>query len=203
MPPLITARMDEDRSQILQSTLQLLALETAQPRRGAGVVISRLADILFVQAIRAYAQSPESEVGWLGALNDRRLAPVFRALHSEVARAWTVDALAEAAGMSRSAFAARFKAQVGEAPLEYLTRWRMYRAGVQLRRGRLSIAEIAAEVGYESEAAFSKAFKRLNGVAPGEYRKTHAEEAETSLATARKAAAIVPSQTGVFTGFAR
>ncbi len=200
MPPLIHARMDEDRTQILHSTLQLLSMETAKPNLGSGVVISRLADILFVQAIRTYAATAEAEVGWLGALSDPRLAPVFHALHRRVDHGWTVEALAEIAGMSRSAFAARFKARVGEAPLEYLTRWRMFRAASQLRRGRMSTGEIAALVGYDSEPAFAKAFKRVTGVAPGEYRRAHAEETAATLAAAREGAKELPSQVDVFRG---
>ena len=198
MPPLIHARMDQDRTQILQSTLQLLSMETARPNLGSQVVISRLADILFVQAIRAYAATAETDVGWLSALSDPKLSPVFHALHARVDHPWTVESLADIAGMSRSAFAARFKARVGEAPLEYLTRWRMFRAGSHLRRGQLSIGEIAARVGYESEPAFAKAFKRVIGVAPGEYRRVHAEETAATLAIARAGAAELPSQVDVF-----
>ncbi|RJF85442.1 AraC family transcriptional regulator [Sphingomonas cavernae] len=182
MPPLIQTRMDAQRSQILQATLQLLALETQQAGLGSSIMISRLADILFIQAIRAHAVKAGSAAGgWLGALCDRRLGPVFREIHAELAKDWTVDSLAAVAGMSRSAFAAYFKESVGTAPLEYLTHWRMFRAGNLLRKGEQSTAEIAYAVGYESESAFSKAFKRVTGVAPGMWRRTAGEVVQARL----------------------
>lgn len=173
LPPLLLIRMDQDRSQRLQAALQLLALETAQRGLGSGLVVSRLADIVFVQAVRAYIDTLDSETstGWLAALADRRLGPAIKRLHEDAAASWTVDALAAEAAMSRSAFAARFKAKVGQAPLDYLTRWRMFRAGHLLRHGDEAIAAIAGRVGYDSEAAFNKAFKRVVGEAPGAYRR--------------------------------
>ena len=108
----------------------------------------------------------------------------MRALHGRPAESWTVEKLATLANMSRSAFAARFKAKLGEAPLEYLTRWRMFRAGVLLRHTDRSLAEIANEVGYESDAALSKAFHRVVGMAPGAFRKQGGQGA-----SGRKAAA--------------
>lgn len=183
MPRVIKTRMDAQRSQILQATLQLLALETQQGGLGSQIMISRLADILFIQTIRAHAAKAGSAArGWLNALCDRRLGPVFREIHAALGKEWTVDSLARIAGMSRSAFAAHFKEMVGTAPLEYLTHWRMFHAGNLLRRGEQSTAEIAYAVGYESESAFSKAFKRVNGVAPGVWRRTAGEVAQPRLA---------------------
>jgi AraC-like DNA-binding protein len=174
MPVLLHARIDQNRTQLLQSTLQQLAMETANPGLGSGVVISRLADILFIEAIRGHVASPGgAEVGWLSALSDQRLAPALRAIHQETAKSWTVEQLAAKAGMSRSAFAAHFKERVGKSPLEYLTRWRMFRAGALLRRGDQRLSQIAYAVGYKTEAAFSKAFKRINGLTPGNYRNAN------------------------------
>lgn len=171
LPPLIHVRMDASRSRALEGTLQLLAMETLQPGLGSGLVVSRLADILFVQAVRAHvAASGQDEAGWLGALADARLGAALRAMHQDMARPWTVDALASTARLSRSAFALRFRQRVGQSPLEYLTRWRMVKAAQLLRQQRLSLGQVAAEVGYESEAAFSKAFKRQIGQAPGAWR---------------------------------
>ncbi|MCJ8155814.1 AraC family transcriptional regulator [Sphingomonas sp. LaA6.9] len=182
MPALIQTRMDAQRSQILQATLQLLALETQQKGLGSQIMISRLADILFIQTIRAHAAKAGAAAGgWLGALCDRRLGPVFRAIHEALDHDWTVDALAAVAGMSRSAFAAHFKEAVGSAPLEYLTHWRMFRAGHLLRKGEQSTAAIAFAVGYESESAFSKTFKRVTGVAPGAWRRTAGEAAQVKI----------------------
>lgn len=172
MPGLIVTRMDAERSETLQSTLALLARETARPSLGTGIVVSRLADILFVQTIRGHAAAMGAEAsGWIGALCDPRLAPAFAAIHADVAAPWTVERLAEAAAMSRSAFAARFRARVGMSPLDYVTRWRMFRAGTLLRHGHRSMADIAATVGYDNESAFAKAFKRVTGITPGVYRR--------------------------------
>lgn len=178
MPELILTRMDDERARMIQTTLQLFATETGRRELGTDIVVSRLADILFIQAIRAYAQSAgEEATGWLGALGDTRLSGVFSAIHGKVNNPWTVEALADVAGMSRSAFAARFRAKVGLAPLDYVTRWRMFRAGAMLRQDQGSIAEIAHRVGYENESAFSKAFKRVTGVTPGIYRRSAGEAA--------------------------
>ncbi|WP_050478142.1 AraC family transcriptional regulator [Herbaspirillum rhizosphaerae] len=173
LPPLLHIRMDDARTQVLQASLQLLAMETAQRDLGSGLIISRLADIIFAQAVRAYmhALDPETEAGWLAALSDRRIGLALRALHRDVAAGWTVDTLAAAAGMSRSAFAQRFKEKVGRPPLDYLAHWRMFRAGDMLLHSDRALAAIAENVGYESEAAFNKAFKRWSGIAPGAYRR--------------------------------
>ena len=174
LPPLLHIRMDQDRTHLLQSTLQLLAVETAQRGLGSSLIVSRLADIIFVQTVRAYIETldPESESGWLAALSDRRIGAALQLLHKDIASDWTVDALAAAVGMSRSAFALRFKAKVGQSPLEYLTRWRMFRAGHLLRHTDKPLADVGGSVGYESEAAFNKAFKRCMGTAPGAYRRS-------------------------------
>jgi AraC-like DNA-binding protein len=172
LPRVLHTRVDGYRTDILKTTLELLAKETERPGVGSGVVISGLADILFVQAIRSHLNNTsEGDVGWLAALSDKRIGAAMRALHGNPAEPWTVSSLADLANMSRSAFAARFKAKLGEAPLEYLTRWRMFRAGVLLRHSERPLAEIAKEVGYESDAALSKAFHRVVGMAPGAFRK--------------------------------
>jgi AraC-like DNA-binding protein len=176
LPRVLHTRVDGYRTDILKATLELLAKETERPGVGSGVVISGLADILFVQAIRSHLNNTgEDDVGWFAALSDRRIGAAMRALHGNPAGPWTVEKLASLSNMSRSAFAARFKARLGEAPLEYLTRWRMFRAGLLLRSSQRSLAEIANEVGYESDAALSKAFQRVVGMAPGAFRKQNAE----------------------------
>jgi AraC-like DNA-binding protein len=172
LPRVLHTRVDGYRTDILKATLELLAKETERPGVGSGVVISGLADILFVQAIRSHLnQTREDDVGWLAALSDKRIGAAMRALHGAPAEAWTVEKLATIANMSRSAFAARFKGKLGEAPLEYLTRWRMFRAGVLLRNTERPLASIAHDVGYESGAALSKAFHRVVGMTPGAFRK--------------------------------
>jgi transcriptional regulator GlxA family with amidase domain len=125
-----------------------------------------------VQVLRAWLESlPEGRGGWLGALRDRHVGAALALVHRSPERAWTNAALAEAVGMSRSRFAARWSALVGEPPLGYLSRWRLATAAGLLQDGALSIGEIAARVGYESEAAFSKAFRRRFGAPPGAWRR--------------------------------
>ncbi len=158
--------------QWLEPTLQFIAWEVASGKPGAHTIVSRLADILFIQIVRGYlAGLPEDATGWLGALKDQQMGSALALIHQNPERDWTVLALAEEVAMSRSAFAARFTKLVGEPPLHYLTRWRMQKAAGLLREGRASLAEIAEQVGYDSEAAFSKAFKRAIGSAPGAYRR--------------------------------
>jgi AraC-like DNA-binding protein len=169
MPRSLVARIEQGRSGVLQSVLQLLNIETETPALGSGMVVSRLADIVLIQAIRAHAASG-ADAGWLAALSDHQLASPLRAIHADPAADWTVDRLARIAGMSRSAFAKRFRDSIGETPLTYLTRWRMFRASCLLRQSELAVEEISDRVGYSSGAAFNKAFKRATGTTPARYR---------------------------------
>lgn len=172
LPPLIVFKVEGVKTGTLQTTVRLLAAELEGQEMGSGVVISRLADIIFMQAIRVYATSEEcAEPGWLRALADRQISMTLHSIHENFQKPWTVAALASTAGMSRSAFAARFKEVIGEAPLEYLTRWRMRKVSQLLRGEDHKLAEVAALVGYDSEGAFSNAFKRILGVSPGAYRR--------------------------------
>src|SRR5262249_10241063 len=135
-------------------------------------VVARLIDILFVQVLRAWlADQPKGGGGWLGALKDPRISAALAAIHEHPARPWTVSELAAQARSSRAPFAARFRALVGGPPLAYLTGWRMQVAAGLLHRETLSIGEVAARVGYESEPAFNKAFKRATGITPGAFRR--------------------------------
>jgi AraC-like DNA-binding protein len=173
LPPMIHVKSDGSASvQWLEATLQFLATETALARPGAETVISRLTDILFVQGLRAHMASlPDHSWSWLRALKDPPIATALRLLHEQPEQPWTVEGLAEQLAMSRSAFAARFRELVGEPPLSYLTRWRLQKAADRMRQSDATLRAIAREVGYETESAFGKAFRRQFGVSPGEYRK--------------------------------
>ncbi len=172
LPPFIHVGNDRVQALPLQQSLQLFAAEAAQSCLGSYLVLKRLADILLLQLIRAYVSSSTCrETGWLRALSDPRIGGVLRSMHEKIEQPWTVAELASAAGMSRSAFALRFKEVVGETPLDYLTRWRVYRAAVLLREGDKKLTEIASAVGYDSDGSFNKTFKRIVGVTPGEYRR--------------------------------
>jgi len=158
--------------QWIETTLQFISSEMAAGQPGASTVVSRLADILFVQAVRTYlAQSRHGQGGWLRALVDPQIGEALSLIHAEPHARWTVPDLAERVGMSRSGFSARFSELVDEPPLTYLTRWRMATASRLLQTSTASVGEVATRVGYDAEAAFSKAFKRWNGIAPGAYRR--------------------------------
>lgn len=157
----------------LETHLAAIACEAASGRPGAEMVMARLSDVLFVQAVRAHlAALPEVAAGWPGALRDPPVAKALSAIHRQPERAWTVESLGRAVGMSRSHFAERFAKAVGEPPLAYLSRWRMHRARTLLRDDSVRMGRIARMLGYGSEAAFSTAFKRWTGMPPGEFRKT-------------------------------
>lgn len=175
LPPVIHIKGDGGSTvQWLQSTLQFISAEMASGMPGAETVVNRLADILLVQAVRAHLAENTERCGWLKALVDPQISQALAAIHAQPDAPWTVESLAARVAMSRSAFAARFTDLVREPPLTYLTRWRMARATRLLRAGSATVAEVAAHVGYEAEAAFSKAFKRWTGQAPGAYRRERA-----------------------------
>ncbi len=147
--------------------LDLIISEFERDTMGREIVSARLADVLLVEAIRAYAGSAALEkVGWLGALSDPRLGRVLRAIHNDVVQPWTVAQLAGVAGMSRAAFSAEFTRRVGQPPLAYLRSWRLTLARAALARGEASVARVADSVGYLSQSAFAYAYKRMFGVPP-------------------------------------
>jgi AraC-like DNA-binding protein len=156
----------------LAQTIGLLADEASAERPGAATVVNRLCDALFVYVLRSHlACLPADETTWLRALVDPQIGSALRLIHAEPSAPWTVAKLAAGAGMSRSAFAARFTDLVGEAPIAYATRWRLRTAAIALRGTRRDVADVAASAGYESTAAFSKAFRRLMGQPPAAYRR--------------------------------
>lgn len=155
------------QSDWIQSTLRMMAAEASEMRPGGETVITRLADILVIHAIRFWiTQAPSEQTGWLGALHDPQIGPIISKIHRCPARPWTLESLAGEAFMSRSAFSARFTELVGEPAMHYVTRWRMNHAQARLQQGT-TVGEVALALGYESEAAFSRAFKRHLGVPPG------------------------------------
>lgn len=160
------------QSEWLQGTLRFLAAEAQELRPGGETIITRLADILVIQAIRLWmTQDPAARTGWLGALQDRQIGRAIARIHRDPSREWSVATLASEAAMSRSAFAARFTELVGEPAMHYVTRWRMHAALTWLKEEDVTLAELANRLGYQSEAAFSRAFKRFMGMSPGAARK--------------------------------
>jgi AraC-like DNA-binding protein len=173
LPPLIHLQpVETPAAEWLEATLRFLSWETREGRPGIETIVSRLTDVIFVQVLRRWIASvPEGRGGWLGALRDGHVGAALTHIHRSPNRGWTNASLAEAVGMSRSRFAARFAALVGEPPLAYLTRWRLETAAGLLQDSALGLGEIAVRSGYGSEAAFSKAFRRRFGVPPGSFRR--------------------------------
>jgi AraC-like DNA-binding protein len=149
------------------TALALLDREAEHPGIGSEIVTARLADVLMIEAMRAYASSPEAaEIGWLGALADPRIGRALHLIHSDIAQPWTVARLASEAGMSRAAFSATFTHRVGQSPLAYVRAWRLTFARAALEDRRSEVATVAASVGYTSQSAFGHAFRRAFGVSP-------------------------------------
>jgi AraC-like DNA-binding protein len=159
-------------AQWLTSSIRFSLTEAAGQRAGAGTVLAKLSELMFVEAIRRHIESlPPEQTGWLAGLRDRFVGKTLALIHSKPAHAWTVEELASSVGLSRSALGERFTTLVGQPPMQYLTRWRLQLAANLLRSGARNIASVAADVGYDSEAAFSRAFKRELGVAPAAWRR--------------------------------
>jgi AraC-like DNA-binding protein len=172
LPDLLHVRLTHKDLDLLETTLRLIGLESGADGLGADVVVERLTDVLFIQTIRAWIAADGNRAGgWLAALQHPSLARVIRTVHADIAHDWTVEEMAAIAGVSRSTFAQHFRAVIGETPLNYVTRWRMYQAKALMRKGAL-LADVAVRVGYESDTALSRAFRRVEGVAPGEWRRT-------------------------------
>ncbi|WP_342629690.1 AraC family transcriptional regulator [Nguyenibacter vanlangensis] len=175
LPDLLHVRSDcAEAARLLESTLNIMASEMRAGAPGHEMIASRLADILFIHALRFHVRdSLCKSANWLTAITDPKLAAAFRRMHERPDEPWTVEMLARTAAMSRSAFAQRFTVVLGLGPLTYLTRWRMHRAAEMLSVETVNVCEIAARVGYETESAFAKVFKRHFGETPAIYRRRH------------------------------
>jgi AraC-like DNA-binding protein len=161
----------------IQSTLRLITAEARELRPGGETVITRLADVLVIQAIRSWLSEDAAQTGWLGALRDKQIGRAIVAIHRNPGERWTLDSLAKTVGMSRSAFAARFTELVGEPAMRYASRWKMHSAVMWLRENDAPLAGLAGKLGYESEASFNRAFKRIVGTSPGAVRRRHTSRA--------------------------
>ena len=176
--PLIAAlprviRVSDDANGTLAAYVRFALAESKVPRIGGESVLGRLSELMFLHVVRRYLEGlPADKADWLSGLRDVPIGRALAALHRHPARAWTLQSLAREAGISRSVLAERFLQFVGHPPIEYLTSWRMQLAANQLRSSTESVAEIANRVGYESEAAFSRAFKKAVGAPPSEWRRT-------------------------------
>ncbi|MGO8790500.1 MAG: AraC family transcriptional regulator [Terriglobia bacterium] len=171
LSPIVHIRKETDKS-AMRWSLERMMQELREPQPGSFLVAQQLAYMLLVQALRLHlAEGLKGGVGWLFALADKQMSAAITSMHDNPAHGWTIQELAERAGMSRSTFALKFKQTVGKSPIEYLTRWRMLLAGDRLVNSGDPISAIAIALGYESESAFSTAFKRVMGCSPRQYSR--------------------------------
>lgn len=176
LPDVLHLRTLADNNRWLESTIAFIAEEASAQSPGCETIITRLADILVIQAIRTWIDTVrEGERGWIAALHDRQIGAAMSLMHRHPEHSWTVASLAREIGMSRSGFSARFTEMVGEPALNYLTDLRMRMAQRDLHNTQDSLAIIAERVGYQSEPAFNRAFKRVVGIPPGRVRKQKGE----------------------------
>ena len=175
LPPVFKVNIRTDRSgHWLENSILHLVEEAASGRVGSEAMLAKLSEALFVDTLRRYvAGLPEQQTGWLAGARDPIVGKSLGLLHSRVAHPWTIADLADEVGISRSALVERFTRYLSEPPMTYLTRWRLQLAARSLEKTSRGVAEIAADVGYESEAAFNRAFKREFGQPPGRYRSAH------------------------------
>jgi AraC-like DNA-binding protein len=172
LPPIVHIRKESDKAAIRWS-LERLMQELREPQPGGILVAQHLAYMMLVQALRLHlAEGLKGGVGWLFALADKQMSAAINSMHDDPAHGWTLQKLAERAGMSRSTFALKFKETVGATPMEYLTRWRMLLAGDKLTNSSDPVSVIARSLGYESESAFSTAFRRVMGCSPRQYKRS-------------------------------
>lgn len=173
LPPILRVNVRADPTATwIEASLRFGASEAAAQRSGGATVLAKLSELLFVEALRSFIESlPPEQTGWLAGLRDRFVGRALALLHARPAHPWSVDELAREVGLSRSALADRFTTLLGQPPVQYLTRWRLQLAAQKLRAGQASVAQVAEDVGYESEAAFSRAFKREIGTPPSAWRR--------------------------------
>ncbi|WP_260599605.1 AraC family transcriptional regulator [Sphingomonas endolithica] len=172
LPPFMIVPRSSPSAEAVATILGLINGESDRGKMGSEIVGARLADVLLVEAIRAYAGRPDApDIGWLAALSDARIGRALRAIHDDVARPWTVAELAALAGMSRAAFSAEFTRRVGQPPLSYVRAWRLTLARAALTRGDGTVASIADRIGYTSQSAFGHAFRRAFDSSPQALRR--------------------------------
>jgi AraC-like DNA-binding protein len=172
LPRLLHVKRSSVGGQLTHDLIRIALKETASPRAGGETMLSKLSELMFLQAVREHIDSlPPESIGWLAALRDRHIGAALRLMHGRPADPWTLDWLAREVGLSRSVFAERFAEVMGSPAMHYLGNWRLQLAARLLESQGLSIAQAAAEVGYDSEAAFNRAFKKQVGMPPGAWRR--------------------------------
>jgi AraC-like DNA-binding protein len=183
LPPIVHIRNESDKA-AMRWSLDRMAAEVRDPQPGGALIAQQLAFMMLIQALRIHlTEGARSGVGWLFALADKQIGAAITLMHEDPGHRWTLQTLAEHIGMSRSIFAVRFKDTVGTTPMEYLTRWRMLLAGDRLKNSGDSLAEIAVSLGYESESAFGKAFRRIMGCSPRQHSRSGSTSRSPQLVT--------------------
>jgi AraC-like DNA-binding protein len=184
LPPVVKVGVRGSNAGIwLEASLRYALAEARSPRPGGQGVLAKLAEVLFIEVLRIHMnEQAEGRTGWLAGISDRVVGAALRALHAEPARHWTLEDLARAAGTSRSVLAERFQQLVGQAPMQYLAQWRMLLASNLLARSNAPLARIAEQIGYQTDTAFSRAFRREFGMPPAAWRRRKAAPAETTVA---------------------
>jgi AraC-like DNA-binding protein len=194
LPHLLHLRASDDNAWIASFTQQALA-ESHARRPGGEAMLARMSEMMFVDAVRRYSdQLPPDSEGWLAGLRDRFVGRALALMHAQPAQRWTIDELGRCVGLSRSALHQRFAQLIGVPPMQYLAQWRMQAAARLLLETRGTVASIAVDVGYDSEAAFARAFKRSVGKPPAAWRRERREASVGSLASASIPAAVSAAQ---------
>jgi AraC-like DNA-binding protein len=186
LPRMLHVRGSSVSGHLTRDLIRFALQETETPTAGGETILSKLSELMFLHAVRQHIDSlPSESTGWLAGLRDRSVGAALRLMHGRPAQAWTLDSLAHEVGLSRSVFTDRFTRIMGVPAMQYLGNWRLQLAARLLERQRLSIAQAAAEVGYESEAAFSRAFKKQVGVPPGAWRRARSRESPVGAGLGR------------------
>jgi AraC-like DNA-binding protein len=178
LPRLLHVKRSSVGGQLTNDLIRVALQETASPRAGGETMLSKLSELMFLQAVRGHLDGlPPASTGWLAALRDRHVGAALALMHGRPAEPWTLESLSREVGLSRSVFAERFAEVMGAPAMHYLANWRLQLAARLLERQGLSLAQAAAQVGYESEAAFNRAFKKQVGMPPGAWRRSRLPEA--------------------------
>ncbi len=190
LPRLLHLRPTADQDWTAQFMRQAVA-ESRNKRPGGEAMLERMSEMMFVDAVRRYVDSlPDDSRGWLAGLRDRFVSRALALMHDDPATAWTVDELGHRVGLSRSALHERFAEMIGQSPMQYLANWRMQAAAALLRNTNATVASVAQDVGYDSEAAFARAFKRLVGRPPAAWRRQTARRTQTARTAETPAPAV-------------
>jgi AraC-like DNA-binding protein len=178
LPPIVKVNVRGSNAGLwLESSVRYAMAEARSPRPGGSGVLAKLAEILFIEVLRLYmSEQRETRTGWLAGVSDRIVGAALSEMHERPSHPWTLDDLARTVGTSRSVLAERFQLLVGNSPIQYLTQWRMLLAANMLSRSNTPLSRVAQDVGYQTDTAFSRAFRREFGAPPAAWRRTQSQQ---------------------------